>query len=493
VGLGASLVSAVGYWNPSLWTDEAATISDATRTLPQLWTLIHHIDAVHALYYLFMHFWTAVFGIAPWSIRLPSILAVGMAAAGMVVLGRLVATPRLGLYAGAVFALLPRVTWAGGEARSSAAAGMVAVWLTVVLVRAAQRGRAWWALYAALAAFGVLLFLFLALVVVAQGITIAWEFRGRCRQTLRWALAAGAAGVALVPFLLLALPQSGQIIVGKNSLVGTSANVLIDQPFLGSIPTRGHDFVLDPPYNWGIAAMVVSGMCWLFAAWALLRYRGSARSEPGIGLIKLAVPSLLVPTAVILLYSLVKSPIYHPRYFIISAPAMSLLLAAGLSTLAGRRTAFVALAGVVTLALPIYSMQRGVYAKASDWKQVAQIIDQRALPGDVVVYGKLADKQSQTTRQIEIAYRGRLSQLRDITLRRTGIERNDPWPSSRPLSAVVHTVDGAPRVWLIVDPAPGFAALIDGYRHTLAVAGYRVTWSWRGPFTQVDELVPIGP
>ncbi|MGH3583366.1 MAG: glycosyltransferase family 39 protein, partial [Mycobacterium sp.] len=47
VAVFAVAVSAAGAARPSLWFDEAATISAGTRTLPQLWGLLGNIDAVH--------------------------------------------------------------------------------------------------------------------------------------------------------------------------------------------------------------------------------------------------------------------------------------------------------------------------------------------------------------------------------------------------------------------------------------------------------------
>ena len=115
VGVVAAVGSGVGYWNPSLWTDEAATISVSGRTVPEIFAVARHLDAVHVVYYLFMHVWISILGSAPWALRLPSVIAVGVAAAGVVVLGRQVATPRLAVTAGLLFAVLPRVTWAGTE------------------------------------------------------------------------------------------------------------------------------------------------------------------------------------------------------------------------------------------------------------------------------------------------------------------------------------------------------------------------------------------
>jgi mannosyltransferase len=82
----AAVVGGAAASRPSLWYDEGATISaSASRSLPELWRMLGHIDAVHGLYYLLMHGW---FTLVPptefWS-RVPSCLAVGVAAAGVVV------------------------------------------------------------------------------------------------------------------------------------------------------------------------------------------------------------------------------------------------------------------------------------------------------------------------------------------------------------------------------------------------------------------------
>ena len=61
VAVFAIAVSAAGAARPSLWFDEAATISASTRSVPELWRLLHNIDAVHGLYYLVMHGWFAIF------------------------------------------------------------------------------------------------------------------------------------------------------------------------------------------------------------------------------------------------------------------------------------------------------------------------------------------------------------------------------------------------------------------------------------------------
>lgn len=495
VGAGAAAVSAAGYWNPSLWTDEAATISGSTRTLPELWALVHNIDAVHGLYYLAMHFWIDVLGASPLSVRLPSVLAVGIGAAGVVVLGRLVSTPRTALLAGVVYAVLPRITWAGTEARSYALAAALAVWLTVVLVVAVGRGRRWWLAYAVLAAASVMLFLYLALVVVAHGVALAWAVRGRWHRMLPWLGGAGAAALAVLPFVVLSVHESGQVHPGRPTL-STALQVAVYQWFLGSLPDRHAHLQLSGSYNWAAAALVVAIIGWSLVGLALVRHRAPADGDSGIGLLELAVPWLLLPTLAIVGYSMVRTPLYAPRYLVVSLPALALLMAAGLSALPGRRTAVVAFGLLVALSLPVYAEQRANDAKkASDWGLVAQLVDARARPGDVVVYGRLAYKTYQTTRKIAVAYPGRLDQLRDITYGRSAAARDALWASSRPLARVVGTIDGAPRVWLITDSAPGrqWRLRAQDALRTLQGAGYHVSWSWSGPSTAIDELVPSAP
>ncbi|MGH3559684.1 MAG: glycosyltransferase family 39 protein, partial [Mycobacterium sp.] len=89
VALLAAVISAAAAGRPSLWFDEGATISaSAGRSLPELWRLLGHIDAVHGLYYLLMHGWFAIFPPTEFWSRVPSCLAIGAAAAGVVVFSK---------------------------------------------------------------------------------------------------------------------------------------------------------------------------------------------------------------------------------------------------------------------------------------------------------------------------------------------------------------------------------------------------------------------
>src|ERR1700761_7347056 len=58
--LAAGIGAAGASW-PSLWFDESATISASGRSIPDLWRMLGHIDAVHGLFYLLMHCSVSIF------------------------------------------------------------------------------------------------------------------------------------------------------------------------------------------------------------------------------------------------------------------------------------------------------------------------------------------------------------------------------------------------------------------------------------------------
>ncbi|MEO7235485.1 MAG: glycosyltransferase family 39 protein, partial [Lapillicoccus sp.] len=155
VGVLALTVELVGAWSPSLWTDEAVTISAARMSWADLWAFVQTVDAVHGTYYAAMKPWLALAGTSAVALRLPSAVAVALAVSMMFLLGRRLAGVGTGLLVATVLALLPRVTWAAIEGRSYAATVCVAVSATLLAAHLAERPRLTRALaYAVLMAAG---------------------------------------------------------------------------------------------------------------------------------------------------------------------------------------------------------------------------------------------------------------------------------------------------------------------------------------------------
>src|SRR5215831_5391429 len=173
---GIVLLVADGYrlGRLSLWRDEAYTVDAAGRPLPRIVAMLGRTDAVNGAYYLLMHAWTAVAGTSAAALRLPSLLAMAVAAVVTAAIcrrlaraGRLPAPALTGVVAGLLFAAAPQVTRYAQDARAYGLVTMCATVATYLLLRAAGDARwRWWAGYgAAITATG--LFNLLAFLLVA--------------------------------------------------------------------------------------------------------------------------------------------------------------------------------------------------------------------------------------------------------------------------------------------------------------------------------------
>ena len=120
LGLVGATISFAGSWIPSFWGDEAASVLSAERSLPSLFAMLAHVDAVHGVYYLLLHGWISLFGSSELSVRLPSAIAAGFVVAGTVTLAGMLFDRRTAIASGIICAVLPQLTHMGVEARSYA-------------------------------------------------------------------------------------------------------------------------------------------------------------------------------------------------------------------------------------------------------------------------------------------------------------------------------------------------------------------------------------
>jgi mannosyltransferase len=338
----AVLIGSIGSWIPSKWNDEAATQSAASRTLGPLWQMMHNVDAVHGFYYACMHFWIIAFGTSNFALRAPSSIAIGVATAGVVVLGKRLGTRRIALVSAAVFILLPRVTWMATEARSYAFTALVAVWLTIVLTWIIDDRRSrLWLLYAALAGIGVTLNVYLALLVIAHGVAllVAARRRGQLRRAvLFWAIASAVAAVMAWPIVSLVVHQGAQLPFASLTPLNLANGVFIQQFFTGATPTLDRYVVIPPAYWWSLAAVVLACIGWalMIATVAVRRIRPTTDRARVLGLVMVTLPWIVVPVVLVVGYSLVSKTIYTPRYFSFTTPAVALLMGTSLAALPRR-------------------------------------------------------------------------------------------------------------------------------------------------------------
>lgn len=459
--LGAAAYVALGSWHVSLWYDEAASLAAARRDLPDLVAMTRHVDAVHGLYYALLHTWLDLVGASPLTARLPSAVAIGVALAGTYVLGRRLGGRPLAIAAAAMLLVLPRVTWAGIEARSTALTIAAAVWLTVLFVRALDRPRVGrWIAYGVLLALAGWLDIFLVLLVPAHAVT-AVLLRARRPAWTGYLASAGAGLLACAPILLESRAQSAQLGGVRLPLTAMIRSVGINQWFLGATPTEGADGggsssglgasdVLTK--GWLAAALVLALVGWALVVLAVLPRHGDRPwHRPGVAV---ALPWLVVPSVVAIAWSVVATPVYHQRYLAFCAPALALLMGAGLLRLR-RRLAIVLVSVVLVVAsVVVFWSQRTETAKnAYAWSRVAEVVADHREPGDAVYYGPRTPPAGSvartTSRLIADAYPEAFHGLDDVTLRTEAVPGGLLAATSSPLASVTDRLDEVDGLWVI--------------------------------------------
>ena len=484
----ASLVGGAVASRPSLWFDESATISaSASRSLPDLWRMLGHIDAVHGLFYLLMHGWFAVFPPTEFWSRVPSCLAVGGAAAGVVVFGKQFLPRTTAVCAGIVFAILPRVTWAAVEARSYALTAAAAVWLTVLLVTSVRRNRWWlWLLYSLALMLSILLNVYLVLLVPAYAV-VTLVLRRRKPVLLWWAITSAVAVGALTPLMLFAHGQSFQV-AWINPLNWHSVlDVVQHQYFDNSVP-----FAI-------LAALIL-------AAALTIRLTGRWRSAGDTRRVLIICAAwIVVPTAVSLIYSAISDPFYYPRYLFFTTPAMAVVLAVCIVAVARTpRWIALVLVALTAAAFPNYLLsQRQRYAKEGwDYSDVADVISTHAAPGDCLVVDNTVGWLPGPIRSLLAARPAAYRPLVDVGRGVPAPERGTLWDGHLAVWLVTGRLYKCTTVWTISTHETALPAHQSGtslppgrvlgrapaYR-TPELVGFRIVERWQFHRTQVVKSI----
>jgi len=440
LGLFGFLVSVAGSWIPSYWGDEAASVMSAERSLPSLFGMLGNIDAVHGTYYLLLHGWIDAFGATELSTRLPSALAIGLATAGTAVLARMLMDTRVAVLAGLVFAVLPRVTYMGAEARSTALATMLAVWTVVLLVHTVRSGNSsplvragLWSGYALLVACGAYVFLYTILLIPVHALVAAVLSRRRRSGTVAvWAGAAVGGLVLAAPVFYWGIGEREQI------------SFLARRPAVGVIDAAVQQWFGTPALAAVAWALILLGALVTFVP--RLRTAGQARRAGLLVVLTWAV----LPSAALLLGTWLIAPMYSLRYLSICAPAAAVAVAVGAATLRPKWTQAVAVLLIGALALPGYLAQRTDFAKdnGSDWRQVSDILRAEARQGDAVVFDE-STKPSQRPRLAMHLYPGGFIGLSDVSLNRSYQDVDWLWDTTIPLAESTSRLTDTNRVWLL--------------------------------------------
>lgn len=519
----AAAVTMTEIGRPELWRDELATWTAASRSLPQLWQLLHHTDAVLGPYYLLEHAWMGAFGDSPTAMRLPSALAMAVAAGVVALTARFLVARQDGehagtaaLAAGVIFAVIPAVTRYGQEARPYAFTALFSALATLALLAALERG-GWyrWAGYAlALAAAGASSLVTLS-VLAGQAVAVVvlrWD-----RGWLTDPEASGEPGAPHIPAAQRALaalsrPATG---IAACAVVAVAANApliltghkqaakqldALAHPGLSSLWT-----VWPQLFSSGPVALAVA----VLAAAALIAGPVAYRRTCAF-----ALAVALVPVLVVWVVSHGTVSYWTTRYFIFTLPAWAVAAGTGVAAVAARIRASWARYGAaaVLVALPLAA---GATAQAAvrepqahnwstypdpsgdtpiDYAQAANIIAAHEQPGDGMAF-QISDKNRWQVNDGVLYYLGDRPAPRIVFQAQTAQQAGllSPVDCAHPAACLY----GTRRIWVVyinhlVRNGRGgtpFQALPPAATAALHAGGYRVTQTYHTAGITVSLLV----
>jgi len=509
VGALGVLVAAAFAWVPSLWYDEAATVTSAQRSWPQLWAELHNVDAVHGLYYVLVHVWFWLVGYTPFTLRFPSALAIGVAAGLVVALGRRLGGRRLGITAGLVFIALPRVQWAGSEGRPYATITTLAVCLTLVGITAVRRSRSgrslpWWIAYGALALVAVTFNVYLSLAVVAHAVTLVWTsavHRAESRRALvtrtgavpgpplvprgvlvRWAVAAGIAAVVVSPLVVEVASQSKQVAWISGVGPRTLDQVFATAWFGGA---EAYAAVAWPLMVLGVVLAVVEAH----------RRSATVRALARAQVVRIAVPLVVTPTAVLVLATALGKHLYSPKYASLSLPFVALLIALALTAIRPKTLLAAAVAAVLVLSVPTSVGVKLPRAKQdSTWSSAASIIaaersNNRADADEGVVFGSVYGHPGTTADIIRISYPWAFTGMTDLGVRKDGPASGALWDRTGDLETNIPSRLGSiDTVWFVGGTVKARDIEPETAR-VLAANGFHAEQHWKTGRVVITEYV----
>ncbi|GAA2558720.1 hypothetical protein GCM10010435_32250 [Winogradskya consettensis] len=488
-GLTMLVLGLLGATRSVLSWDEIASVDVARRSVPQIWDLINNVDGVFGPYYMFLHFWDAVFGQTVLTVRVPSILAMAAAAAVTGELGRRLFSPLAGVVGGLILCSIPNISRYASEARPYAFAVFVAALSLLLLLMALDKpGWVRWLAYAisvvglgvaqliALTAVGAHFFVVLMRLWKPERTPVdldderdgkSWSSR---KLFLWWAGAAAVGAACIAPIVIMGSGQHDTQLTWVPPLTVKAVRYM---------PTG---LTGQAEIAWLIIGLAVT------AAWFRAR---------NVAVVALAA---LVPLVVVCLVSWHGPSFWVARYVLFVLPFAALLAGVGLvralpeartlpesgalpeaRTLPetrpwGRYTRIAAV--LVLIAALVYPAQWEVRGKTvkngTDYRTAAKIIKKRQEPGD----GLLFSPGNRILRPGVYYYLADAPYTpKDLLIRKDAADVDSLYAAEWP--GTPDRVESATRLWLFTNKAKGDPLELRTDLRDLLTEDYTRTQIWR--------------
>jgi mannosyltransferase len=454
----AAVMLVLGWWgiarDNSMGNDEVATRWAALLPLRELVHLLRNVDAVHGLYYLLMHGWMGL-GSSPVLMRVPSVIAMAVAAALMVIIGRrLTGSAWAGLFAGLIMAATPSISFYAQTARSYALVFTCVLGATLALLHALAAeaaggggSRRRWVLYAGLVTLGGYLNEMSLLVLAAHAVTVWLTAYGR-PVLERW-FAAAAGGAALVlPLVLLSIKEHAAL--GWVNPPGLTDLRVLVQDYFG-VETVGAALLiicavaalLPPPRTWRRPGTVARPGA------APPRWRAGGVTLPSV-----ALPLLLLPAAILMSESARLRPLYVDRYVLYGEAGAALLAGGGIYRIgrwlheaSGRRLpvwvpGVIVCLGVLVLQLaPQYHVRRPG-SRRYDYGGPSRYVGANARPGDGILFF------NKFYRKARLGYPGDFRNTSDFAMGTSPLAAGNFQGRDKPFAATLPLMLSYRRIWV---------------------------------------------
>ncbi|HKA96271.1 MAG TPA: glycosyltransferase family 39 protein [Streptosporangiaceae bacterium] len=462
-GVVAAAMLVLGFWgiarHNSMGNDEVATRWAALLGLRELAHLLGHLDAVHGLYYLLMHGWMAL-GTTPTVMRIPSVIAMTVAAVLIVVIGRrLTGSGWVGLFAGLIMVLTPSISFYAQTARSYAMVFACVLGSTLALLYALEaeaqtggrrRSLRWrWLAYAGLVALGGYLNEMSLLVLAAHAVTVLLARYGRPTFE-HWAAAAAGGAVLVVPVALLSIKQ--HVAIGWINPPGLTDLRVLVQDYFGYEAVAAVLVIicavvalLPPPGTWRRGPGAAPAGAEPEPAW----WRGRGVSLPSV-----AAPLLVLPAGILLLESLILRPLYVDRYVLYGEAGAALLAGAGIYRIGrwlrdetGQRVLVWAPGVIVCLSLLVLQLAAQHYVRTPgsrryDYGGPSRYVGAHARPGDGIIF------LGRFYRKARLAYPGDFRNTTDFAVARSPLQAGNFQGRDKPSAAVLPLMLDRRRIWV---------------------------------------------
>jgi hypothetical protein len=380
-----------------IWLDEATSIHQAQMSLGGLLDSLRTSDVHPPLHHLTLWLTVRVLGTSELAVRAPSLLAATALIPVLYLAGRDIFDRRAGLAAAGLAAVAPFPVWYAQEARMYALFMLFAVLSAWAQVRVLRDGgaRNWLGYVLAAAALIYTQYFGLLFVGVQQLAFLAALWHTRRERDAFHALGLSFLGWGLFLVLLVVpLMPFAQAQFSANEAAGKGFEQVPSQAgsTVGEVAgaTPGAYSALTNTV-WAVFGYHSNAtMTALAALWPLLLLLGLGMLGRGRSWQTLLLASCAaVPAVALFGLGQLKPFVFEVRYFVGAVPVLILLLGRALTSWTVRPAATVAVCGVAALSLAIGEADQqfnGSNPRVYDFKGAVHSIEQRARPGDVLVF-----------------------------------------------------------------------------------------------------------